>query len=428
MKKIKNKFIIITISLLVIILGSFFINNSSKKLDSKAILKSWWANILRDTKTIELEQKIPFILKVWDTVSTSSNDSLLVIKWWDNSITRLWPDSTIVINEANVYKDLSRINISFELLAWKSWSNVTSFFWEESYFHQTFEDNEAAVRWTTFNVDLEKEFVYVSSHEVNLTNKDWKTVKIWENKPFSLETFDFISLINFIKNYKDESWKKINSELDKIHIEELANLINEKFQATWEYLNLEEISIKINNIKDISLVDQVEKNEIYNDLLTQYQKIHFAQADSPDLLSLKLEIKEAMLWFASNTNKENLITSTVYDVEEVKKTNDPLQFQTIINIFSEHENILKELDIYFPDIINIENLSEDFNAVMQQEISKMKSLVSTENMDIIRNLKASDFDLNLSDKVQRGLDKHLPKAEIQWFLQKIIQWFNSLNK
>ena len=54
-----------------------------------------------------------------------------------------------------------------------------------------------------------------------------------------------------------------------------------------------------------------------------------------------------MLNFASNDNKEHLIISTIYDIKEVNKTNNPFQFQTIINIFSEHENILKELDIYF---------------------------------------------------------------------------------
>jgi hypothetical protein len=72
------------------------------------------------------------------------------------------------------------------------------------------------------------------------------------------------------------------------------------------------------------------------------------------LLSLKLEIKEAMLNFASKDNQEHLIVSTIYDIKEVKKTNNPFQFQTIINIFSDNKQTLDNLDIYFPDIINIE--------------------------------------------------------------------------
>ena len=58
----------------------------------------------------------------------------------------------------------------------------------------------------------------------------------------------------------------------------------------------------------------------------------------------------------------------------------------------------------------------------------MESLVSPENIEIIKNLKVSDFDLDLSNKTQKFLDNNLPKEEIQWFLQKIMQWFNSLNK
>lgn len=428
MKKIKNKFIITVITLLTFVLTIFFIKNTNQNLDSQAILKSWIANITRNENIINLTENISFILNNWDTITTSWKESLLIIQWWDWSVTRLWGDSSIIINETIINKDLSNIKISFELLAWKTWSNVTSFFWEESYFHQTFQDNEAAVRWTIFNVDLVSELLYVSSHSVSLTTSSWDNIIINENKPFSLIDFDFISLIDFIKNYKDEQWKKVNSELDKIYFEKLKNIINENLKITWEFLQLENISNKVNNIKNIDLLDNIEKNEIYNDLLWEYQKIHFANADTPDLLTLKLEIKEAMLNFASKDNQEHLIVSTIYDIKEVKKTNNPFQFQTIINIFSENKETLDNLNIYFPDIINIENLSEDFNAVLNKEIDKMKSLVTPDKIQVIKNLKVSDFNMDLSTKTQKFLDNTMPKEEIQWFIQKLIQWFNSLNK
>ena len=428
MKKIKNKFIITVITLLTFVLTIFFIKNTNQNLDSQAILKSWIANITRNENIINLTENISFILNNWDTITTSWKESLLIIQWWDWSVTRLWGDSSIIINETIINKDLSNIKISFELLAWKTWSNVTSFFWEESYFHQTFQDNEAAVRWTIFNVDLVSELLYVSSHSVSLTTSSWDNIIINENKPFSLIDFDFISLIDFIKNYKDEQWKKVNSELDKIYFEKLKNIINENLKITWEFLQLENISNKVNNIKNIDLLDNIEKNEIYNDLLWEYQKIHFANADTPDLLTLKLEIKEAMLNFASKDNQEHLIVSTIYDIKEVKKTNNPFQFQTIINIFSENKETLDNLNIYFPDIINIENLSEDFNAVFNKEIDKMKSLVTPDKIQVIKNLKVSDFNMDLSTKTQKFLDNTMPKEEIQWFIQKLIQWFNSLNK
>ncbi len=428
MKKIKNKFIITVITLLIFLLAIFFIKNTNKNLDSHAILKKWVAEISRNDNTLNLEKNIPLILFNWDSLSTMWNDSLLIIQWWDWSVTRLWWNSSIIINESIINKDLSNIKISFELLAWKTWSNVTSFFWEESYFHQTFQDNEAAVRWTIFNVDLESELLYVSSHAVSLTNAFWDKVTINENKPFSLKNFDFITLIDFIKNYKDEQWKKANRELDKIHFEKLKNIINENLIKTWEFLQLKNISNQVNNIKDIDVLDNIQKNEIYNDLLWEYQKIHFANADTPDLLSLKLEIKEVMLNFASKDNKEHLIVSTIYDIKEVKKTNNAFQFKTIINIFSEHKETLNNLDIYFLDIINIEWLSDDFNTVLNQEIDKMKSLVTPDKIEVIKNLNVSDFNLDLGSKTQVFLDNSMPKEQIQWFIQKLIQWFNSLNK
>jgi hypothetical protein len=36
--------------------------------------------------------------------------------------------------------------------------------------------------------------------------------------------------------------------------------------------------------------------------------------------------------------------------------------------------------------------------------------------------------MDLSTKTQKFLDNTMPKEEIQWFIQKLIQWFNSLNK
>lgn len=428
MKKIKNKFIITVITLLIFLLAIFFIKNTNQNLDSKAILKDWLGNITRNGNLIALEQKIPFILNSWDIINTQWDNSLLIIQWWDWSVTRMWGNSSITINEAVVKTDLSNIQISFELLAWKTWSNVTSFFWEESYFHQTFQDNEAAVRGTIFNVDLEKELLYVSSHSVNLENSSGKKIIINEDKPFSLKTFDFITLIEFIKNYKDQQWKEINNELDKIHFEELKKIINDSLVKTWEFLQIEKIANKVNNIKDIDILDEVEKNKIYKELLWEYQKIHFANAETPDILTLKLEIKEAMLSFASKDNQEHLIISTIHDIKEVKKTNNPFQFQTIINIFSDNKETLDNLDIYFPDIINIEWLSDNFNAVLNQEIDKMKSLVTQEKIEIIKNLKVSDFDLDLSNKTQNFLDNTMPKEEIQGFIQKLIQWFNSFNK
>ena len=78
--------------------------------------------------------------------------------------------------------DLLKINISFKLEKWKTWSNVVSFIWKESYFNQEFADTTAAVRWTIYEVNLDKDYLYVDSHEVKLTNNSWKTEIVSEKK------------------------------------------------------------------------------------------------------------------------------------------------------------------------------------------------------------------------------------------------------
>jgi hypothetical protein len=43
----------------------------------------------------------------------------------------------------------------------------------------------------------------------------------------------------------------------------------------------------------------------------------------------------------------------------------------------------------------------------------MKSLVTPEKIEVIKNLKASNFNLDLSSKTQTFLDNTMPKEKIQ---------------
>ena len=197
MKKIKNKFIIlIIISLIAVIF--FWIYKSYffelKNRNSFAVLVEWeW---LLNEKLLKLNEKKE--LKIWDYVKTIWDNSLIVIEWWDWSLTRIGWNSRIRIDELFVDSDLLNINLSFELLSWKSWSNVINFMWEWSYFKESFRDIEAWVRWTIFNVDLDKEYVSVTKHKLSLIkNIDQEVFEISEENPFSLKTFSFISLINY---------------------------------------------------------------------------------------------------------------------------------------------------------------------------------------------------------------------------------------
>lgn len=85
-----------------------------------------------------LEKESKYILAPGDKISVGQ-ESLALIEWGDGSLTRLGENTKISIEENQVSRDYTKINISFELIAGKTWSNVVSFLGEESSFTQTFQ-------------------------------------------------------------------------------------------------------------------------------------------------------------------------------------------------------------------------------------------------------------------------------------------------
>lgn len=392
MKKIKNKFIIIVITVLTAIIWIIFLQNINNKWNtSSVILREGWAEISRNNELIKLDVKRQYSLFNWDVVKTLTSDSLLIVTWWDWSITRLWWNSSIQINTANIASDLSEIQISFELLSWRTWSNVTSFFWEESYFLETFNDHEAAVRGTTFNIDLNKEFLYVTSHAIDLKNKEWVTINISENKPFSIKNYSFIPLIDYIKNYKDQKWQDLNKSLDKLHFEDLKKIMLNNLESTWEFLQLEKIKNNLDINKYISELNIDEKTKLYNNLLEEYQSIHFANAKTPELLTKKLELKEVLILTASDENKEHLIQSTVYDIKEVFKTNNALQFQKLLDIFIENKSILNKLNLDLTEILSFRKISDEFNLVIHSKLDLIKEAFTDINISTLPKISEENI-------------------------------------
>jgi len=128
MQKIKNKFIIFIILIIVSIVWFWIINSfSDKKInrDSYVLLINWNATL----NSVPLKKETRKLLTVWDTVRTIWNSALAVLEWWDGSVTRLWWNSSVKIDDLYLSDNLDTINISFELLKWKSWSTVISFLW-----------------------------------------------------------------------------------------------------------------------------------------------------------------------------------------------------------------------------------------------------------------------------------------------------------
>lgn len=335
MIKIKNKFIIFIILLFVSIIWYLWISSYfQEKVDRSSYATLIEGNAIINNKPLKLDFKTKLL--DLDNIRTIWANSIVIIEWWEWSVTRLWGNSEIFIKETFVNDDLSKINIWFELLSWKTWSNVISFLWEWSYFKEYFRDTEAAVRWTIFDLNLDSEYIYVTSHKVDLKNSSWENYVITENNPFSLNTFSFIDLEKFIKDIKDKSWESLNKTLDSQLFQKLRDNA---------YIDLENLMVSSQIDVDSVLNNIEEKKELYNKVLYNYQKINFVKSDSPELFQRKLELKETLYILASKENKENIIKNTLYDLSDVLK-NDNYSFNDeIINILAKDYGLILDITV-----------------------------------------------------------------------------------
>ncbi|MDQ7008793.1 MAG: FecR domain-containing protein [Candidatus Gracilibacteria bacterium] len=344
-EKLKNKFILIIIFIIISIL--FYQGYKAAELankDTNTYIVLIKGETIINNSSLNKEERIK--LKIKDIIITKK-DSACVIEWGDGSLTRLGENSKVEIQELNVEKDLSKINLQFKLINGKTWSNVVSFLGENSYFKQNFQDIEAAVRGTIFDVNLEKDYVYVANHEVSVQKGEEKKI-ISQNQAFSISTFSFIEIQKFISEIQDKTWKKINSDFDK---EFLNNLKNNIFKQ-----------INLDNIDEI-----LEENTTYNELLSQYQKLNFVGADDSELFEIKNKIKKSLISKASDENKKNLIKYSIFDLKDAINTEnlnlDSIKdLEKIIGKNTENlENILGEKYNDFQNILGKFNIDETIN-------------------------------------------------------------------
>ena len=311
-------------------------------------LISWTAYLNGQNISIKQEYK----LDVWDMIQTWNNDSLAIITWWDGSVTRLWPNTQLEIEVNYVSRDKSLIQIAFQLYGWKTWSNVTSFFGEDSYFKEKFRDNEASVRGTIFNIDLENEYLYVTDHEIVVTRDSWEQIIVPERQPLSLWDFSFLQLFEFIKDIKDTAWEDLNKQIDREFLNNLRQGVKNQVSSL--------------DIRDIEWLTETQKKELYNTILTKYQEVHFL---SPwdDLYSYKLELQQKLLSVASDKNRSQILEVSLYDIKDAISEKSYENIESILQNFEAYgvENeILNKLEKH----IDISQLPNELRQTIQDRL------------------------------------------------------------
>lgn len=387
MKFFKNKIFltILTGIFLLFSLQFYFISNSFKRdtnsyvmlVDGSATLATSW-----EKKILQLNKKEKII--DGDVINTLSK-SLAVIEWWDKSITRLWENTRVVIKENFVSEDLSKMNISFELLKWKTWSNVISIFSWDSYFKQEVKWVSAAVRGTVFEANYDNEYMLVHKHALKLTNSDWETKEIVPGQAFSLKTFS----IEDIKEILDDTFQKINKQLDDEYMKQLRENFLISLQETnplnlIERLSTENKALRIlldENPKQnfdafLGSLDDENKKKVLWYLNTLWQSVNFENGENSTLYNLKLNTRENLVENSTDEQyKETLVRYTMYDLADLlhfenfdtDMLQDTLGFlntnKEYVNNESSYTKAISDILLLNGENINLESLKQKISDI-----------------------------------------------------------------
>lgn len=428
MKKLGNKFIIWVILIIsMIVFSQVYVAYSQNNKDTNSYVRLLkWNATLNETQ-LRIDSKN--ILSSWDKVRVIGNSSIAVIEWWDGSMTRLWGNTKISIEQNEISRDYTNINISFDLIAGKTWSNIVSFIGSDSSFTQTFNGIEAWVRWTIFDVDLEQKFIHVSDHSIQLTLPNGDPIIIPEWQVLSLETFSFIELSKYIAELEDAAWKEINSKLDNEYMSKLIwdldasikstnpflyimRFISQKYAILY-VLDTYESTQDINRY--IATMSESEKKKVYDTVLSVYQEMNFV-SPSDDVYSRKMNYKRALIALDSEgKNSQRLINAAWYDLQDILESGNTQWLEDTIEFLQNNIQKLDEENIFLLkgglQYIPEELLEEFWNSFQQ--------LGEILNIDIsnLQNINPSKIG-NALDTVDGAIQNFLDE-NVGWLLQQI---------
>ena len=383
MQKNKNKFIYFIIILIVIIIWIWIsISLFFKSVDRNSYLELVsWEWLLND-KVLQIWKKEK--LSKEDIIETKTKDSLAIIEWWDWSITRLWWNTKVKIENQFVAKNKYQVNILFRLFSGKTWSNVVTYLWEDSYFNQTYSDTEIAVRGTVYVVDADNDYLQVESHKVELTNKQFGKKEVTENKQLKLSNFEFISLDDFIKFFKDKWFFELNQKLDKEYLLKLSLEVEKRVKDFVYFAG-----------KNIDNLTKEQREKLYKTILSSYQDLNFVSLENSEkLFNLKIALKEKLIDLAPDIEKPSLLSTFSYDLKDIFKNKNFWNFEKITDILKENQ---KYLD-YNNFTKMLENLGIKFDLW-----DNLNKLIDTFKEKVLNSANYKEFLENFSSQVNDAI-------------------------
>lgn len=414
MKKIKNKFLyfilfLIFAIILVVLYMLFFKQNIDRNSYVELISGSWFLN---NVNLVAWEKEI---LKENDEIKAGSGESMVIIEWWDWSITRLGENTHLKVDENYFSDDWNIVKVIFKIFSGKTWSNVLSYIPWDSHFKQVFDDTEVAVRWTIYIIDLDKNYLYVENHRVVLTEKDGKIIEVKEKEPISTKTFDFISLSDFILKLKDKVFFRENKDLDK----KLYLVLKQNLQD--QLKNLE----KLKSL-DYKKLWEKELQKAYREVLSNYQKLNFiSTADWEELFGLKIDIKQKLMDLSSPLEKANLAQSFFYDFKDSVKNKNFYSFDKITEVLLQNKKYFDFSE--FLVLLWSINITDKLNELIKEDLEKLK-----DSFDLWKELweKALKWAVDLDKKLREWiLDiKKTTEEKVEDWFKKVIKSKETLDR
>ena len=367
----------------------------SEKIDPYVLSTRGNTLIIRD-KLITIEEDKQALIFVGDKIKTL--DSTATVFWPDGSITRLGEKSSITIHEMRAETVNANIQVDFSLEQGKTWSNVIKYYFWESYFHERFNNDTAlaAVRWTVFEVNLEKKYVHTIDHAVSLED-------IWSHTGSTFVVaggvFDTDTRKILAQTKIDTAWNTVNNNADIIYLNGKMEAFNKAIiESVGKYTYIDILLQKLGLQKtDPSLevlltggsgsweqfkseMKTAENNEKLMDI---YQQI-YGLKNTDKLLNAKMELRDLIIETAPADKKKDLLDdfarSTLYD-----------SWNTLNIGTGSIEWLQKKLEEYMKQWADISLIDSLKKAANGENIQKLNNALESTKQTIIKTLTEKDL-------------------------------------
>lgn len=347
--------------------------------------------IIRD-KLITIEENKQEPIFIGDKIKTL--DSTATVFWPDGSITRLGEKSSIKIHEMRAKTANENIQVDFSLEAGKSWSNVVKYMFGDSYFHERFNNDTAlaAVRWTVFEVNLDRKYIHTIDHAVSVEDIGSHTGSTFIVAGW---VFDTDSRKVLIKNTIDEVWNQANNDADIIYLNERMESLKKAIlgstigQSNYMRIFLQKIGLqKTDSSLEVLLADNETKwiqfeNEMRvkgdsKKLMDIYQEF-YGLGNTEKLISTKMKLRDLIIETAPEDKKQMFLDdfarSTLYDSWNALKIGT-----------GSVEWLQKKLEEYMKQGANKELINTLENASKQENIQNLNNTLENTKEVIMESI------------------------------------------